>query len=126
MGKKRHIFKRAAITGAVIACGLIAPGSASAAGIDQTGQCIFVATYSWNPYVAGGTTKYIDQLKGCNYAFISLLMDTQKRVEWQKCVTYGITRSVPPLGWEPAIYAAESCTEDWLGVHHQVDPPVVR
>jgi hypothetical protein len=49
-------------------------------------------------------------------------MDTQKRRAWQECVMYGINRSVPPFGWEPAIEALDLCTEEWLDLRIQIDP----
>lgn len=66
-----------------------------------------------------------DRLRLCNAALVAHLMDTRKRDAWQRCVMYGISHSVPPLGWEPAVYGLVSCSQTWMDFHPRVDPPSV-
>lgn len=123
----RHIFKQAVVAVAAASCFLAAPASASAGGIESTEQCVGIAVLNWNPTSIESTDAFYNRMRTCQSAFVAHFMDTQKRVEWQKCILYGISRSVPPLGWEPALYAASSCTEKWLDFRIRIDPsPSVR
>ena len=122
MRGRRHIIGQAAVVAAVLTCSLSAPATASAGGIDAAKDCIERAYAGWKPASAPSSSKFAQALRLCNSAVLAHFMDTRKREAWQSCVLYGISRSVPPLGWEPAIYGLVSCSQTWLDFHPEIEP----
>jgi hypothetical protein len=111
-----------AVIAAAVAGALGVPATASAGGIDSTKECVKDAVYVYDPMILKDTGRLATRIKDCSQFMIAHFMDTQKRRAWQECVMYGINRSVPPLGWEPAISAIDLCTEEWLDFRIRVDP----
>jgi hypothetical protein len=120
MRVRRHII------GATVAVlvGLVAPGSASAGGVDPTRNCIVseVSEYLYEPYSLRGATELAYGVKTCGRDFVVHLRDADKRATWEKCVQYGLSRTITSLMWDPLLDAVYSCTSRWLEFEVQIDP----
>lgn len=120
MRVRRHII---GATVAVLA-GLGAPSPASAGGVDPTRHCIQAAVneFVYDPYSARNATRMVVQTKECGKRFGAHVSDSQKRMAWERCLEYGVQRTLLTVSWDPLVDAVYNCTARWLEFEVQIDP----